>query len=118
MVAIERIDDFSGNTLWTAIFPTRPAFLCGAVRVLGSEGGGGIRVRILELSSMSSQFSGSIISFPTLASTLDLTIFFTSNWGHQFVLLLNLFSLRNAAFSIYVIDEVHFSRTCSYSSIK
>ena len=29
--------------VWSAIFPTRPAFLCGAVRVrvLGSEGGGG-----------------------------------------------------------------------------
>jgi hypothetical protein len=30
-----------GDTSWTAIFPTRPAFLYGAVRVrvLGSEGG-------------------------------------------------------------------------------
>ena len=27
------------DTYWTAIFPTRPAFLCGAVRVLGSEEG-------------------------------------------------------------------------------
>ena len=36
-----------GNTLRTAIFPTRPAFLCGAVRVRGSEGGKlEIRVRI------------------------------------------------------------------------
>ena len=29
-----------GNTFWTAIFPTKPAFFCGEVRVLGSEGGG------------------------------------------------------------------------------
>ena len=30
-----------GDTSWTAVFPTRPAFLYGAVsaRVLGSEGG-------------------------------------------------------------------------------
>ena len=30
----------SGDNLWSAIFPTRPAFLCGAVRVRvrGSEG--------------------------------------------------------------------------------
>ena len=50
-----------GDILWTAIFPTRPVFLHGAVRVRGLEGGG-IKVRILESSATSSQFSGPIIS--------------------------------------------------------
>ena len=53
-----------GDTISSAIFLTRPAFLCGAVRVLGSEGSGA-RVRILELSSTSCQFSDPIITSPS-----------------------------------------------------
>jgi hypothetical protein len=42
------------DNLWAAIFPTRPAYQCGAVRVRGSGKGeeGEIRVRNLELSSI------------------------------------------------------------------
>jgi hypothetical protein len=53
----------TGDTLWPKIFNTRPNFLYGAVRVLGSEIVC-VRVRILKFSSMSSQFSGSIIRSP------------------------------------------------------
>jgi hypothetical protein len=40
----------SGDILWSAIFPRRPAYLYGAVRVLGSEERrlGKIKVRMLE----------------------------------------------------------------------
>ena len=52
------------------IFPTRPASLYGAVRVHGSEGGGEIKVRILEFSAASSQFNGSIISSPSITMNI------------------------------------------------
>jgi hypothetical protein len=39
-------------------------YFCGAVRVLGSEGSGA-RVRILEISSSSSQFGDPIITSPS-----------------------------------------------------
>jgi DNA-directed RNA polymerase subunit E'/Rpb7 len=53
----------NGEDEWTARFPTRPAFLYGAVRVRGSEGDR-VRVRILELSSTSSQYNDPIITSP------------------------------------------------------
>ena len=59
-----------GGTSWTAaIFPARPAFLYGAVRALGLEEGG-VRVRIPELSSTSSQFIDQIITSPSLDCVL------------------------------------------------